>query len=200
MSLSDAELARIKAELGFNLLTVSAEPFIGVSALFENIIQRYLGAGAATTSSTTVAAAAVPTPIAVTLASASGFATGARVWVDVDARLESATVQSLTGAVATMLLQLEHAGTYQVSVDGGESIVRECLARIKATKDQMATVFGTGALKKVDEIEWYGSTTKTQFGILGDQLMYWRDELASILGAPNMWRQKRSAGSTVAMY
>lgn len=199
MALTTAELQRIKSELGFNVLSLAAEPFIGVSALFENIIQPYMTAGAATTSTTTVEAAATPTSVAVTLASATGFATGALLWFDVDSAQESATVQSISGAVVTVMLRNAHAGVYPVVVDGGEAIVRELLGRIRAVKAELGQTFGEGALKKVDEIEFY-DTGATLFASIGKALMFWRDELASVLGAPNMWRMKRAAGSNVSLY
>lgn len=199
MALSSAELLRVRAELGFNVLSNGAAPFIGVTSLFDTVIAEYMTAGAATTSSTAVTAASAPTPVSITLASATGFDSGARVWLDVDDRMESATIQSLTGAVAVVDLIKAHTGTYAVYVDGGEAMVRDILNTIKATKAKMGTIFGTGALKKVDEIEWY-STSKTQFGMLGDQLMFWRDELASLLGAPNCWRGTRGGGSTISVY
>lgn len=200
MALSAAELLRIRAELGFNVLSNGAEPFIGITSLFDTVIAQYMTAGAATTSSSVVTACATPAPSSIALASATGFAQGARVWLDVDDRLESATVQSLAGSTIAVDLAKDHSGTYPVYVDGGEAMVRDILNTIRATKTKMATIFGTGALKKVDEIEWYGSNTKTQFGMLGDQLMFWRDELAALLGAPNCWRAKRGGGSSVSVY
>ena len=200
MALSAAELLRIRAELGFNVLSNGAEPFIGITSLFDTVIAQYMTAGAATTCVELVAVAGTTTPASITLASATGFAQGARVWLDVDDRLESTTVQSLAGAVAVVDISKAHTGTYPVYVDGGEAMVRDILNTIKATKAKMGTIFGTGALKKVDEIEWYGSATKTQFGMLGDQLMFWREELASLLGAPNCWRSKRGAGSSISVY
>lgn len=201
MALSTAELTRIKFELGYNVLSLGAEPFIGVAMIFEQIVAVYMTAGAATTSATAVTAAGSPTPVAITLTSATGFAAGARVWVDVDERMESPTVQSISGAAITIALEKEHSGTYPVSVDGGEAMVREMLARISDVKTELGSTFGEGALKKVDEVEFYQpSGNKTIFGVLGDQLMFWRDELASLLGVANMWRYKRAAGSQAVMY
>lgn len=199
MALLTSEIQRIKAELGFSLLTSAAAPWVNVSAYFEQVVASYLQAGASTTSSTTVTAADTPTPVAITLASATGFATGARVWVDVDDRMESATIQSLSGAVATLALSNAHSGTYKVEVDGGEAVVREVLANIKRTKSELAGTFGEGALKKVDEVEFYDTGT-VLFGSTAKALMYWRDELAQLLGTVNMFRQKRAAGSTIALY
>lgn len=200
MALSTSELQRIKAELGWNVLSTGAEPFIGVAMVFEQVIAVYMTAGAATTSATAVTAASTPTPVALTLASATGFADGARVWIDVDDRQESATVQHLAGSAMTVLLSKVHSGTYPVYVDGGEGIVRELLGRIKAVKDELGGTFGEGSLKKVDEVEFY-QTGMTQFGSTGKALMFWRDELASVLGdvSLNRWR-RRSGGGSMSVY
>ena len=199
MSLSTSEVARLKFELGWNVLTTGAEPYIGITNLFDQIVVPNLPAGAATTSSTAVVAASAPTLVSLTLADPASFAAGERVWVGVDDNLETATVQSISGSVIAVSLMKAHSGTYPVSVDGGEAMVRELLDRIKATKAQLGSVFGTGALKKVDEIEFYNASGKTQFGLLGDQLMWWRDELASLLNVPNAWRWKRGGGATVSV-
>ena len=200
MALSTAELTRIKAELGWNVLSTGAEPFIGVAMVFDQVIATYMTAGATTTSATTVAASTTPAPATLTLASATGFATGARIWLDVDDRQESATVQNLSGAAVTVLLTKAHSGTYQVYVDGGEGIVRELLARIRAVKDELAGIFGEGALKQVDEVAFY-QTGMTLFGSTAKALMFWRDELASVLGdvSLNRWR-RGSGGGALSVY
>ena len=200
MALSTSEIQRIKAELGWNLLSTGAEPYIGTAMVFEQVIAVYLTAGAATTSATTVAAADAPTSRAITLTSVTGFAEGNRIWLDVDDRGESATIQSLVGAVATVVLSKPHSGTYPVYVDGGESIVRELLSRIKAVKDELGGIFGEGAIKKVDEVEFY-QTGMTSFGSTARALMFWRDELASALGniTLNRWRS-RSGGGSMSVY
>lgn len=200
MALTTAEVARLRYETGYNILTVGAEPYISIPSLFDHIVVPNLPSGAATTSSTAVTAASTPTLVTITLASATGFTTGDRVWVGVDANLESATAQSLSGAALALSLTKAHSGTYQVYVDSGEAIVRELMAKIDAVKTQLGTVFGTGALKKVDEIEWYQTGSKTQFGLLGDQLMFWRNELCSALNIANNWLRRQSAGSSIAVY
>lgn len=201
MALLDAELNRIRFELGFNLLEIGAEPYIGVTAIFENVVQPYTRAGAATTSSTAVTAAAEPTLVTLTLASATGFDAGARVVVDVDARQEIVTVRSVAGSTISAFLQLAHPAGYPVTVEGGESIIREILASIRDTKAKMARTFGEGTLRKVDEIEFYSTGKVTsQFGNLGKQLAFWRAELASALGMDSLWAQRAQAGATIALY
>lgn len=199
MALLGSEILRIKHELGYNLMLVGAEPWIGVHAVFDQVIQPYLSGGASTTSTTTVVAASVPTPVTLMLADATDFEAGQRVAVDVDARAETATIQSKTGSAITLLLQKPHTGTYPVTVEGGESIIREILAHIRDVKLKLTEQGGHGALKAVDEIEFYQSGTLTGFEILGNQLAFWRCELASALGI----RAKSSGcsgGSRMAAY
>lgn len=200
MPLLASEIARIKVELGFNAMGNGAVPWIDIVAIFEQVIQPFLSGGASTTSSTEVSAAGAPTPVALTLADATDISAGDRIVVDVDSRQETATIQSLVGPVATVLLSKEHSGTYPVTVEGGESIVREILQRIAETKAKMLEVYGTGSLKAVDEIEFYGTGGTTQFGNLGDQLMWWRDQLAAALGIQSMWSRRRASGGSLSVY
>lgn len=201
MAFSTSELARIKAELGYNLLLVGADVYVGVTQLFEQVVNGFISAEVATTSATTVTASDSPTPVALTLASAVGFAAGDQVVVDVDSRRERATIAALSGSIATVQLSLAHSGTYPVSVVGPIVLAKEILGRIDAIKSRMATTYGQGALKRVDEIEFYavGRNGKTQFGAMGDELMYWRNELASILGVPNGWASRQGHSGTVSL-
>lgn len=199
MALLDSEILRIKAELGFNLLTINSEPWIGHTAIFEQVVQPFMTAGAKTTSSTSVTAAFEPTPVTLVLTSPTGFTECARVVVDVDGRQETATAQAISGSNLTVMLSKPHSGTYPVTVEGGESIIREILGYIRATKEKMSESYGTGALKSVDEISFYQAGQQTYFGLLGDQLKYWRTELASALGLSAI-ANRRSAGSTLSVY
>ncbi len=198
MALLDSEVARCKAELGYPLLS-QANPYIGITLLFEQVVQPYIGAGASTTSSTAVVAAGVATPVELTLLSVTGFHAGDRVIIDVDDRQEAATVRLLSGSTITVDLKLVHGGTYPVTVEGGESIVREILGRIRATKNEMGATFGEGALKKVDEVEFYQSGGSL-FSVLGGQLMFWREELASALGIQSIWSRKRAGATRMSVY
>jgi hypothetical protein len=198
MSLLQSELERCKYELGYNLISLS-NPYIDVVTVFEGVIQTYLSSGASTTSVTPVTAADEPTPVTLTLASGTGFSTGARVVVDVDGRQEIATARLVSGASLTLDLQLAHTGTYGVTVEGGESIVREILGRIRDCKNEMGSTFGEGSLKKVDEVEFY-QTGDSTFGMIGKQLSFWREELASALGIPSRWAQRRAGSQRMSVY
>lgn len=213
MALSNSELALIRYELGYNLLDVGAEPYIGVAAVFEQVIQPYLRAGVSTTSSTSVTAATTPTPVALTLADATSFTAGERVTVDVDARQEVATIQSVSGSAITVLLVGVHSGTYQVSLEStGEGIIRGILNKLRAIasmgagsgKDMMSAAASTTGIKKVDEIEFFGGGT----GMMSSGMTkleetkllreYWRDELAAALGIVRI--NGTGGGSSMSVY
>lgn len=202
MALLPSELIRLKAELGYNVLTVGAEPYIGITALFDQVIAPNLTAGAVTTSSTPVGAATSGAAlVSIALASAVGFSAGARVVIDLDSRQETASLESISGSTVSLLASNVHSGTYPVTVEGGESIVRELLTRIREVKAQMAKTLGEGELKKVDEIEFYQSRAGTTlFGNLGGQLAWWRAELASVLGIQSMWAARQAGAQRLSVY
>lgn len=209
MALTSSEVARLKYEMGFNVLAVGAEPYIGVAALFEQVIQPYTTGGASTTSSTGVTAATTPTPVALLLADATQVSAGDVLIVDVDARQERATVSNKSGSNVTVQLSLAHTGTYPVTVEGGESIIRAILNRLRAIdglgqggeSGAMGELLGVAGLKRIDDIEFFGSgsTSETRMGQLMRMRDYWRDELASVLGIERL-NGSSSGGSDCAVY
>lgn len=200
MSLLDSELARIKWHLGFNLLDVGATPYIGVAAVFEQVIQPYLSGGAATTSSTAVTAASAPTPVTLTLASVVGFTAGDPVIVDVDSRQERATVQAVGVSTITVLLSLAHTGTYPVTVEGGESIVRSILKQCDAAWTAYSEVLTSAGLESLGngEIVWSTESRNSRPTMLKRTLDHWRGELASALGLARM--NSGSGGCSTTLY
>lgn len=202
MALTTSEVSRLKYELGYPLLQAGAEPYIGTSAAFEQVIQPYLQAGASTTSATAVTAATTATPVTLTLASATGFAAGNRIVVDVDDRQETPTVQSVSASTIVVLLTKAHTGTYPVTVEGGESMIREQLGRLRALHESIASAANKAGIKRVDEIEFYadGAASSGVFGSLVFQRDDMRDELASMLGIVNLRRRRKAAGARCAMY
>lgn len=206
MALLTAEIQRIKAELGYNVLTVDAEPYIGVSRLFEVAIQPYVQAGTSTTSSTSVTAASTPTPVTLTLGSTTGVAAFAVLVVDVDSRQERATVQSVTGLTATLLLTLAHSGTYPVTVEGGETMIREWLSKLRAITDPggpLSKVPTRAGIQKVDEITFAINPRTGRTSSLADVLAvqeYCRDELASVLNVQRLNRRAGGGGASLAAY
>lgn len=201
MALLTSELQRLRFECGYNALAAGAEPYVGVTAIFDQVVATYLTAGASTTSSTTVTAATSPTPVTLTLASSSGFATFARVWIDVDARQEAATVQSVSGATITVLLSLAHSGTYPVTVEGGEAMVRDQLRKLRTIDEQLTGAYASAGIKQVDEVHFFGeSKAASRIDSLLDAQLEARDELCSLLGVENMWRRRRAAMQSVSLY
>lgn len=213
MALTDAEIQRIRYELGYPNLETAAEPYIGIAAVFEQVIQPYTLGGAATTSSTPVTAATTPTPTSIVLASATGVAAGNVIVVDVDARQERATIASISGATITVQLSLAHTGTYPVVVEGGESIIRDILKELRllasgmnGSAGVMTTLQSRLGLKKVDDVEFFGGgNTLASQGV--DPLTqiinlreYWRDELARALGISRLNDRRNSGGSDVSVY
>lgn len=202
MALLDSEIARCKYELGYNLLTIAAEPYIGVARVFELVIQPNLMAGATTTSATAVtavAAGALASPVTLTLASVTGISAGDRVVIDVDSRQEAATVQNVAGSTITVLLSKAHTGTYPVTVERGESIVREILGRLRDIAEKLGTsVVQQVGIKQVDEIEFFGGNMYSVRREMQRMQDYWRSELASALGVENL--RATQSGSAVAVY
>jgi hypothetical protein len=199
MPLTPGELARVKAELGYNVLTVGAEPWIGVSALFAQVIQPYLGEGNDTTSATSVVAAPAGAFVALSVAAATGIVMHERVAVDVDEAFEMATVRSVSGTSVGLILNKAHAGTYPVTVDAGLVQVRECLAAIYDVKEKMKRPMATGPLKQVDEVEFHApSKNRSMLALYAEQLEFWRDQLASALNVRRRSPQ-RSQGATAVL-
>lgn len=213
MALLDSEIQRIRYELGFPNLDTAAEPYIGVVAVFDQVIKPYTLSGASTTSSTLVEAAATPTPVTLTIASATGVSAGAVVIVDVDSRQERATIQSLHGTLMTVQLSLEHSGTYPITVEGGESIIREILMELRklaqgmnGAQSSMTALQSRLGLKKVDDVEFFGGgNTLAAQGVdpLSQTLQlreYWRDELARCLNIPRLNSKAAAGGSEIGVY
>jgi hypothetical protein len=203
VALNTSEIQRVKAELGFNQLNIGAEPYVGVTRYFEQIVLPNLNAGALTTSSTSVGAATAPTPVTLTLASSTGFSLLDRVVVDVDDRQESATVQAVSGATITMLLKGAHSGSYPVTVEGGESMVREYLARCRKVADLIGRYGSRAGVKSVDQndVEFFGGRNeKDGLHTLGDLQERVRSELCSLLFGVGNIRNFGRAGGSIAMY
>ncbi len=206
MALTDAEIQRIRYELGYPNLNTAVEPYIGIVAVFEQVIQPYTLGGAQTTSSTPVTAASTATPQSLTLADPTGFAAGAIVIVDVDSRQERATIQSLVGSMMTVQLSLAHTGTYPITIEGGESIIRDILKELRLVADAIGNLRDRVGLKRADEIEFFGGgQTLASQGI--DPMThtlnlreYWRDELANCLGIPRLNAKVGGGGAEIGVY
>lgn len=294
MALTTSELTSLKMELGYNLFDVGAEVYVGVVAFFEQVVAKFLLAGAVTTCSTVVptptplpqptqvtvtdptgltvnqvvqvdvdgraetatisnvsgsvitvslmlphtgtypvintttglitssstvvdAVPSLPTLSTLTLLSGVGFNSFDRVVIDSNARQEITTVQSVSSNVITCLLTKGHVGTYEVTVEGGESIVRGLLQKLRnfagmggdeggSGGDVLTSALAGAGIKKVDEIEFFGGSGTNGPSLSGNALQqalamreYWRDELAFVLGCPRLNARNRG-GSSMSMY
>lgn len=201
MALLDSEIQRIRFELGYTVLGVNSEPYVEYFGTIDRIVALYLNAGATTTSTTTVAVSDTLTQRTLTLASATGFVAGATIYVDVLPQQERAVVQSISGSNVVVYLQKAHVGLYPVTVDGGESIIREKLAQLYAIDEKLSAALNTAGLKRVDDIEFYGGTKATSQAVMLSQLRDMRrDELASALGVVNLHRLRRGGSQSFSVY
>jgi hypothetical protein len=209
VALSDAEVFRLKYETGVNILLAGAEPYVGeVIAVFNQVVQRFLNSEASTTSSTTVAATpqgTAATAAGLTVVSATGLTPGLRIAIDVDAFYEETIVQSVTGLVVTAPLKLAHSGTYPVTSDGGEMIVRRILREIGFVHDAISEARDSAGVKQIDkgDVILHGRSNRegggTRLSELQDLLGYWRDELCSALGVTNWRRKRRTSGGGISL-
>lgn len=193
MALLPSELDQIRYELGWNLLTVGATPYIGIAAIFDRVVQPYLSGGLVTSSSTAVTAGSTG-PVTLTLAAVNGtdpqgnpvsIHVGDRVVIDVEYNQESAVVQAVDiNAQITLPLRLAHSQTYPVTVVGGEALVRYMLRRCWSVREMIANSDNAEGIKKVEEVEFFESKTgggsATFEGLLKRQ-RYWRSELSRVL-------------------
>lgn len=180
---------------------VNAEPYVEYFGTIDRVISLYLNAGATTTSSTTVAVASTLTQRTLTLASVTGFVAGATIYVDVLPQQERATIQRVSGSTIIVYLQKAHVGTYPVTVDGGESIIREKLAQLYEIDSKISAALNTAGLKRVDDIEFYGGTKATSQAVMLQQLRDMRrDELASALGVVNLHKLRRGGSQSFSVY
>lgn len=200
-TLDDAELDRLRYELGYNVLTIGAEPYFWHVRVFD-IIRQYVvaSATAATTSSTAVAATG---PASLTLASAAGIAAGARLVLDADDAAETVTARDVAGSVVSVVCQKTHAGVYPVEIESARTLVRgkisECL-RLQRLVDEAAESAG---IKRVDEVEFFGDATYTnsRLGHLQARQLRARLELATLCGLSTFLRDElRGSSSRMAVY
>ncbi len=221
MALLASELQRVRFELGYNVLSAGAEPYVSYVALFDSVVQAYLNSGASTWSSTEVAATTTPVAVALTLDDVEGFHAGDRIVVDVEDAQETPMVRSVQGSAVVVYLTKAHTGVFPVTVEGGEAIVREqlrAILRARAAQEalagsggsiQSALISSAGGLKKVDEIEFYPASTSTTsssssagdaYDKLERRIEKHQDELSIALGVPNLRKLRHSGGGCVSLY
>lgn len=193
MALLDSEVARVRFELGYSNAVAGAYPYMaGIFASLGLILQKYIDFGATTTSATAVTAqplGTAPQPVTLTLSSATGFSQSNRVVFDVDNRQESSIVESVSGSTIVVMSRLAHVGTYPVTVEGGESIVRELLRKLMAQQDLIDSAAKSAGVAKATTVEFFPSSAGKSKSRLEEAISYQsylRNELARSLGVHNL--------------
>lgn len=196
-TLTDDELARIKAEVLDNVLDQLATPWFDVRAIYEVLRDNVLSSSVAPTSSTTTVSAAGPTTL--TLASVTGLTVGQKVQIDCDAQRETVTIRAISGLTISVICRKTHSGTYPVEVESPLTLVRGVLSDL-AMLETGAALDSLDALgvKRVDEVEFRDDETIT---LAIERARYQlRSRLASLCGLGSILNSGRGRGGNVAVY
>jgi len=190
-TLTDDELARIKSEVFDNLLGLGAIPYFDVRTLYPVIRDNVESSSvAATTSSTSVSTVGAVT---LTLASATGYAAGQRIVLDVDDARETVTIRSVSGATVSVVCRKTHSGTYPVEVESALTLVRGLLSDLITLEQIERGAFDTAGVKRVDEIEFFGmsegGSKLAQVNVTRDRL---RAKLASALNLTRLMGEMKA--------
>lgn len=153
--LDDADIVRIRAELGDNIVAALANPYIGVRVVYD-VIQSYVQTDVVPTSSATTVSTSGP--VVLTLGSVSGLDVGSRVVLDVDDQREVVSVRAVSGSTVSVVCRKTHSGTYPVEVENPLTIVRGLLADLETISQRERLLFGSAGVKRVDEIEFFGAS------------------------------------------
>jgi hypothetical protein len=196
-TLTDDELARIKAEVFDNLLGLGAVPYFDVRTLYPVIRDNVVSSDvAATTSSTSVTS---PGATTITLASATGYVAGQRIVLDVDDQRETVTIRSLSGAVASVVCRYTHSGTYPVAVESPLTLVRGYISDLITLEQVERGAFDTAGVRRVDEIEFFGRAEGgSKLQVVNETRNRLRAKLASALNLTKIMAEMK-ARSDVAL-
>lgn len=202
MALLQSELQALRFHLGFNQELISAQAYLwdGVTQTLEQIVAVYLQSGWLAHTPTAVVASPLPSPpTTVTLTMNEGvsgvynnvavaFNVGDTIVVDQGIQQEYSFVQVVTQPNQIQCaLQNAHSGTYPVTVEGGETIIRKCLTRllrIELEMDAYRKAAGVSAAGGPTGVKFYASngSQKSRWGELQEMYKFWRAELALSVG------------------
>jgi hypothetical protein len=183
-TLSDDELARIKAECLDSVLSITAAPYFDIRAIYvvmqENVVSSTIAPTTSATAVTTTGANVL------TLASVTGLASASRVVLDVDGAREVVTVRAVAGSTISVVCRRLHSGTYPVEVESPLTIVRGLLSDLASLDDQEQDATASAGLKQVDEVQWDTSMGATISDRLLARRAELRDRLARACGISNV--------------
>lgn len=196
-TLTDDELARIRAEVLDNVLDQQATPWFEVRAIYDVIRDNVISSSVAPTSSTTTVSAVGPTTL--TLASVTGLTVGQKVQVDCDGARETVTVRAISGLTISVVCRKTHSGTYPVEVESPLTLVRGVLSDLATIESGAALdALDTTGLKRVDEVEWRDDETITRAVERARQSL--RVRLASLCGLTGILNAAQGRGSRFEAY
>ncbi len=180
-TLTDDEMARLRAELGAHVLANSATPMVGVLSIWAVIRDSVVSSSVSpTTSATTVSTAG---PVVLTLASATGYVAGQSIQLDCDAERETVTIRNLSGSNASVICRKAHSGTYPVEVESPLTIVRGLLSDLRRIEQgDFLAAFDALGVKQVDEIIL---SDAGQLKFIDRARAMLRDKLATACGVPS---------------
>lgn len=186
-TLNDAEMDRIRAELGFPTISISALPYIPHAHIFNVIRDNVKSTYDVTTSSSTVSAAG---PTTITVADSTNISQFTRVVIDCDAQRETVTVRNVSTLTLSIVASKTHSGTYPVEVETQLTLVRQLVEELTALGQIIRTRLTSSGVKKVEEIEFFGDATwiNSSLGHLYQTQERMRQELAERCGLSTLLR------------
>lgn len=189
-TLTDDELARIRAEVGDHILATDAEPYFGSQHVYTVIRDNVSSSSvAATTSSTTVSAAG---PTSISVASAAGLVVGQKIQLDSDGSRETVSIRSISGTTLSVICRKTHSGTYPVEIESPLTLVRGVLYDLAALEqNEVMTAVQSSGIKRVDEIEFRDGLDRA--ASLEQARSRLRSKLASLTGLNHLIRLNRGA-------
>lgn len=196
-TLTDDELARIKAEVLDNVLDQQATPWFDVRAIYEVLRDNVRSSSVSPTTSATAVTA--PGPTVLTLASATGYVAGQKVQIDCDAERETVTIRAVVGSTISVICRKSHSGTYPVEVESPLTLVRGVLSDLAmietgAALDSLEAV----GLKQVDEVVFRDDETLTRAVARARNQL--RERLASLCGLGFILSSARGRGGNTVVY
>lgn len=196
-TITEDELARIRAEVLDNVLDAGATAYFDVRGIYDVIRTNVVSSSVAATTSTTTVSSAGPTTL--TLASVSGLTAGQKVQVDCDALRETVTVRAISGSTISVICRKAHSGTYPVEIESPLTLVRGVLSDLAQleTGSALDSLDALG-LKQVDEVVFRDDIDLTRAIERGRGVL--RARLAALCGITSIYNAARNRGSTIAVY
>lgn len=186
-TLNDVEMDRLRAELGFNVLTIGAVPYIPHVVIFDLIRDYVSSTFDPTTSSTAVSAAG---PSTITVADATNIVQFGQYVIDTGAQQEVVTCGNIATTTFSGVFAKTHSGTYPVERESRLTLVRTILAKLTTLEDVIYRAMSQSGIKKVDEIEFFGSSGESsRLQQLTDTRTMLRRELAARVNLSAFVRQ-----------